>query len=155
MQSDVPSLAQTLRLDCVSIIAPATKAEALDMTARLFEGHPAIRDFAAFRGAIHQREGVVSTGIGLGVAVPHVKIPEVTDYVLAVARCVTPIDFDSIDGEPVRLIFMIGASHRAALTYVRFLAQVVKLVRDDACRAALLQAESAARMHAIVVAGAA
>lgn len=153
MQVEVPSVSDIVKLTHVAIISPKDKREALNMTAELLKGHAAILDFAAFRSAIHQREEVVSTGVGLGVAVPHVKIPEVTDYVLAIARCATPIEFDSLDGQPVRLIFMIGASHRSALSFVRFLAQVVRLVKDDGRRQALLEADNARRMHEIFVSG--
>lgn len=154
MHPEIPPVSAILKPDYVSIINPRDKNEALSLTAELLKGHEAIKDFTAFRNSIFQRESVVSTGIGLGVAVPHVKIPEVSDYVLAVARSTIPIDFDSLDGQPVRLLFMIGASDRAAVTYVRFLAQVVGLVKDDDRRNALIHAEDAREIYRILVPGA-
>lgn len=144
---EIPRVSEILNPENVAVIDPADKSDAIRQTMALLRNHPAIHDYEAFTRAILKREELVSTGIGVGVAVPHAKIAEIGGYVLAVSRCVRPVDFDSIDGEPVQLLFVIGASDRAALTFVRFLAQIVHMVKDGARRAALLEAPDARAIY--------
>ncbi|MEN6626735.1 MAG: PTS sugar transporter subunit IIA [Candidatus Sumerlaeia bacterium] len=94
----------------------------------------------AFYQAVLKREAMISTGVGMGIAIPHVKIPEVTDYVAAVGRSRQGIDFDALDGAPVHLIFMIGASDRQTREFVKILAQVTHLLKSRSTREALLAA---------------
>jgi len=117
-----------------------TKREALRELADLLAGDPNVTDLRAFLGAIYKREELVSTGVGLGVAIPHVKIPEVRDYVFAVGRKVEGIEFDSLDGQPVRLVFMIGASDKQTRDFVKMLARVMRLLKNGATRVKLLEA---------------
>lgn len=119
-----------------------TKREALAELAALFAGDPRMINPAVFLDAIYRREALVSTGVGLGVAIPHVKIPEVSDYVIAVGRRRAGLEFDSLDNQPVRLIFMIGAAESQRGDFVRVLARVMKLLKDGANRVALLEAET-------------
>ncbi|MEA1912304.1 MAG: PTS sugar transporter subunit IIA [candidate division WOR-3 bacterium] len=59
--------------------------------------------------SVLQREKMGSTGIGNGIAIPHTRSMVVTDLMIAIGRPSTPLDFDAIDGKPVRLIFLIVA----------------------------------------------
>lgn len=105
------------------------KLAALNELCDVSEHHEHVRDGAAFRQAIFEREKLVSTGIGIGVAVPHVKIASVSDYVVTVGRSKQGIEYDAIDGAPVHLVFMIGASDKQTAEFVRVLAAVVRLVK--------------------------
>lgn len=122
-------------------LAGSTKAECLRELGALVAADPNVTDGAAFLEAIFKREELVSTGVGLGVAIPHVKIPEVRDYVVAVGRKREGIEFDSLDGQPVRLIFMIGASEEQTRDFVKMLARVMRLLKSGDTRVALLDAE--------------
>lgn len=117
-----------------------TKKEALQELAALLEDDPNITNHNAFLEAIYKREELVSTGVGLGVAIPHVKIPEVKDYVVCVGRKVEGLEFDSLDSQPVRLVFMIGASERQTRDFVKMLARVMHLLKNGSNRVALLEA---------------
>ena len=141
MSQDPTSLHDFLRAEYIVDLAATTKKEALQELCELLDGDPRIRDAEAFRTAIFERESLVSTGIGLGVAIPHVKIPEVEDYVVAVGRKSDGLEFDSIDGQPVRLIFMIAASEAQTGEFVRMLARVVRLVKGGETRVRLLEAK--------------
>ncbi|MBI1785787.1 PTS sugar transporter subunit IIA [Candidatus Sumerlaeota bacterium] len=134
-------LHQLIRPERVIDLKATTKREALKELAGLLAGDPNITDPGIFLDAIFKREELVSTGVGLGVAIPHVKIPEVKDYVIAVGRKVEGIEFDSLDGQPVRLIFMIGASEHQTRDFVKMLARVMRLLKNGAVRVALLEAE--------------
>lgn len=118
-----------------------SKREALLELAESLRGDSNIANHAAFVEAIFKREELVSTGVGLGFAIPHVKIPEVKDYVVAVGRKKEGLEFDSVDGQPVRLIFMIGASEHQTRDFVKMLARVMKLLKSGETRLALIEAK--------------
>lgn len=118
-----------------------TKRDVLKELCDVLEGNPSVTDPAAFLEAIYQREELASTGVGLGVAIPHVKIPEIKDYVISVGRKPEGLEFDSLDGEPVRLVILIGASDGQTRDFVRMLARVMRLLKNGANRVKLLEAK--------------
>jgi mannitol/fructose-specific phosphotransferase system IIA component (Ntr-type) len=101
-----------------------------------------VRDPDVFYRSILKREEQSSTGVGMGIGIPHVKIPEVTDYVMAVGRCARGIDFQSHDGQPVHLIFLIGSSDRQTREFVKILASLTKLLKSERNRKELLEADT-------------
>jgi len=119
-----------------------TKKEALRELTDVLSRNPNVQDAETFLRAIYQREELASTGVGLGVAIPHVKIAQVRDYAIAVGRKTEGMDFDSLDGQPVRLIVMIGASDRQTRDFVKMLARVMRLLKDVANRDRLLEAKN-------------
>ncbi|MCK6438892.1 MAG: PTS sugar transporter subunit IIA [Planctomycetes bacterium] len=92
--------------------------------------------------AILERESIMSTGIGISIAIPHAKIADVTDFTLAVGRKKDGIDYDSLDGQPVKIIIMIAAPEGQQNTYLRVLAKVTHVLRDDGARAKILAAKA-------------
>lgn len=129
-----------IRPERIVDLKATTKKEALQELAEMVAGDPNVTDGQAFIDAIFKREELVSTGVGLGVAIPHVKIPEVKDYVIAVGRKNDGIEFDSLDQQPVRLIFMIGASEQQTRDFVKMLARIMRLLKNGSNRVALLEA---------------
>jgi len=103
---------------------------------------PLITDKEEFTQAIFKREQIISTGVGIGVAVPHVKIPEVKDFVAAIGRSFKGIDFESLDDEPVHIVVMIGASDKQAGEFLKVLAAVVLKLKDKEFRRAVMLARS-------------
>lgn len=77
-----------------------------------------------------QRERLGSTGLGRGIAVPHVKLTGLQGIVCLFARLTKPIDFESLDGEPVDLIFMLLAPDHAGGDHLKALARISRLVRE-------------------------
>ncbi|OPZ15760.1 MAG: PTS system fructose-specific EIIABC component [candidate division BRC1 bacterium ADurb.BinA364] len=127
-----------------------TKEEALRQLAEAFRGEPKVANLDRFIEAIFAREKVISTGIGIGVAVPHVKIPEVSDFVLAFGRHREGLDFDSLDDQPVHLLAMIGASEAQAGEFLKMLARLVRTFRARDVRRKLMQAENAEAFRAVL-----
>ncbi|MFA5951630.1 MAG: PTS sugar transporter subunit IIA [Hyphomicrobium sp.] len=82
--------------------------------------------------ALMQRERLGSTGLGRGIAIPHVKLKSLTGIVTLFARLAKPIDFESPDGEPVDLIFVLLAPDHAGGDHLKALARISRLVRDPA-----------------------
>lgn len=101
-----------------------------------------VENVEALKEAILEREAIMSTGIGLSIAVPHAKIDAVKDFVLAIGRKSDGIDYDSLDGVPVKIIVMIAAPDNEQNRYLRILAKVTHVLRDSAARAKILVAES-------------
>lgn len=145
-----PKLSELIDPDSIKNLEATTKAETLEEMVALIGRSPRVTDVDAYRDAILAREQLTSTGIGLSVAIPHVKIPSVTDYVIAVGRCASGVDFDSLDGVPVKLVFMVGASDRQAIDFVQMLARIVNLIKDEATRTALLEADSPEAVCAVI-----
>ncbi|WP_072395686.1 PTS sugar transporter subunit IIA [Hyphomicrobium sp. CS1GBMeth3] len=79
-----------------------------------------------------QRERLGSTGLGRGIAVPHVKLQGLSGIVCLFARLVKPIDFESQDDEPVDLIFLLLAPDHAGGDHLKALAKISRLVREPA-----------------------
>ncbi len=140
MSSSPIQLHEYLQSEYIVDLHAKTKKDALQELCKLVSKDARITDAGVFRKAIFDREELVSTGIGVGVAIPHVKIPEVVDYVIAVGRRSEGIQFDSLDGQPVNLIFLIGASDTQTSEFVRMLARIVRLVKEGGTRNRLLEA---------------
>lgn len=101
--------------------------------------------------AIEERERVLSTGIGHGIAIPHAKSPLVNDLVLVAGTAPVGIPFDALDGEPVRLLFLLIGPESAAGQHVKALSRIARLVRRESVREALVAAPDPARFQQSVV----
>ncbi|MFG1297708.1 MULTISPECIES: PTS IIA-like nitrogen regulatory protein PtsN [Xanthobacter] len=77
-----------------------------------------------------QRERLGSTGVGNGIAIPHGKLPNLDKLVGLFARLEKPIDFESLDGEPVDLVFLLLAPEAAGADHLKALARVARMLRD-------------------------
>lgn len=133
-------LSELIKPDYVMDLEVESKEAALKALSDRLSQDPVIQDPEAFYRAILHREEQVSTGCGMGIAIPHVKIPEVSDYVVGVGRVEKGIDFQALDGKPVYLIFMIGASARQTREFVKILAQVTHLLKDPETRQGMMGA---------------
>lgn len=100
-------------------------------------------NFEEVLAAVDERETVLSTGIGFGVAIPHGRSPSVSELVLACGSTPEPVGFEAIDGEPVRLFFLLVGPERCAGQHVKALGRIARLVRDEPLRARLLAARTA------------
>lgn len=97
-------------------------------------------DYAALLGAVQEREAGGSTGIGFGVAIPHARSAGVPELSLVCGVSPSPVAFDSIDGEPVRLFFLIVGPPASAGQHVKVLGRIAKLVRQEQVRQRLFEA---------------
>ncbi len=128
-------------------------AGAIKVDLRAAEKRPAVRemveglreagcianeDVESIVRAIMKREEVGSTGIGKGVAVPHAKHPKVKKLIGAVARSVQGVEFNALDGQPVKLMFLLISPVDAAGPHIKALERIFTLLKnDDFCRFAL------------------
>ena len=98
--------------------------------------------------AILQREELLPTGIGMGVAVPHCKDKRIKDFSVALGRTLKPIDYGSSDGQPVRILAMIVAPDSRQDEYLRLLSRVTKLLRTE--REKMLEIKHLKDIHEVV-----
>lgn len=103
-----------------------------------------IVDKENFFEAIIKREKIVSTGIGMGVAIPHAKLPIFNRFFLAVGlqKAKEGINWDALDGAPVRLIFMIGGPANQQTDYLKILSRLTAAIKDEDRRKKLLNTQS-------------
>lgn len=93
--------------------------------------------------AVQDRESVLSTGIGNGVAIPHGKSAAVPELRMAAGLTRESVDFDALDGQPVKLFFLLVGPESAAGAHIKALSRISRLVRKDSVRDRLMQAASA------------
>ncbi len=109
-------------------------------------------DAAEILAAVREREAVLSTGIGFGIAIPHAKARSVATLGLVAGVSKLPIPFDAIDGEPVRLFFLLVGPEAAAGLHVKALSRIARVVRREQVREALLAAPTAEAFIKIIAA---
>lgn len=97
-----------------------------------------------------QRERLGSTGLGRGIAIPHAKMPGLDRIVTLFARLSSPIDFDSVDGEPVGLVFLLLAPEHAGADHLKALARISRLLRDPLTLEKLKSARDRTALHAVL-----
>lgn len=128
-----------------------TKEEALRELVDVLATSPNVTDKDELLKAIFEREKVISTGVGIEVALPHVKIPSVKDFVIAIGRSHKGIDFDSLDDKPVYIIVMIGANDKQAGDFLKVLAQLVLKLKNKNFRKAVMFAKSPKRIRELFI----
>jgi len=97
-----------------------------------------------------EREALQSTGIGEGVAIPHGKLPGLGDLVASFARSRKGLDFDSIDGQPTQLFFLLVVPEHSGGAHLKALARISRLFRDASFRQKLVEAESLDEVFAAI-----
>jgi len=133
-------------------IAARTKDDLISRMVDLLGRSPKIKDKAAFLRDVRAREALVPTGVGYGVGFPHAKSDAATSVVFAVGRADTGIDFEALDKEPVRLVFLIAApkGEEPSRVYLNLMARLSFLMKDQANRKRLLTTDSVADVMALL-----
>ncbi len=129
---------RSILLDAV----PKSKPEALDTAIELMAKSGKIRDIEAYRKQVYAREEESTTGIGEGIAIPHGKCDAVTKPGLAAMVIKDGVDFDSLDGEPVKLLFLIAAPNTKDNVHLDVLSKLSVLMMDEEFSDALCNAGS-------------
>ncbi len=101
-------------------------------------------------GAVLQREREFPTGIGYGVAVPHGRTPALGHLVTVAGTTPAPVAYETVDGEPVRLFFLLAGPESTAGDHVKVLSRISRLVRRVPVRERLLAASTPAEFHRVL-----
>ena len=97
-----------------------------------------------------ERERLGSTGIGDGIAIPHGKMPELDQLLLSFGRSGAGGDFDSLDGKPAHLFFLVVAPEQSAGVHLKALARISRLLKSQAMRRDLMSAGDAAQIFSLI-----
>ena len=123
----------------VIVLDAADKTTVLTRLVDLLAESPFVKSREALLKGILAREEMMSTGIGFGIGVPHVRIDSVSDLVMAVAVCKQPIgDYISLDGLPVQIVCMLAARSDQHTKYIRTLSSVSSRLKDPATRESII-----------------
>ena len=140
-------------LDARSILlnaSPKSKNEALDQIVDLMVKSEKINDKEAYRKQVYAREEESTTGIGEGIAIPHGKCDAVTKPGLAAMVVKDGVDFDSLDGEPVTLMFLIAAPNTEDNIHLDVLSKLSVLLMNEEFTEALRNAETVEEFMGII-----
>lgn len=107
------------------------------------KGDESIIDLEKVREVVLEREKIMSTGIGNGFAIPHGKTNAVKGIVAVFGKLKEPIDFESVDGKPVNLIFLMVGREDAVGEHIKMLSRISRIMNKDEAHSKLLKAETA------------
>lgn len=143
-------IANYLDENLVSFLEAETQENALTTLVDLLDKENKLSDRDAFYRAILEREKIVSTGIGISVAIPHAKLSGYDDFFIAIGiQKKEGIEWQALDGLPVRIIFMIGGPEDKQTQYLNILSMLTAAIKDEDRRKALLKATNSTDAIAI------
>ena len=137
--------------DRVVFINQTTKHDALVQLAGVLANAPQVKNAAELTEGILKREELMSTGIGMGIALPHVRLASVTDLVMAVGVCKKPItDYQTIDDTPVDLLFMIAAAYNQHSLYLKTISHFCGKLKQEGLHENIVNANDAQEVFSLL-----
>ena len=131
-------LSELLTADRVKVpLGSRSKEEMLRELVELAVGDRGAQIVETVLGAVRDREGVLSTGIGGGVAIPHGKTTAVDQLIMAAGVAREPVEFDALDAQPVELFFLLIGPESASGAHVKALSRISRLLRREQLRSTL------------------
>ncbi|MDY6914071.1 MAG: PTS sugar transporter subunit IIA [Planctomycetota bacterium] len=135
----------------VILLAGSTKTEVLDELADLMVRADAGINHGQLQEAIHKREKLMSTGIGHGLAIPHVRLAGLRDPLMAIGVCRDGIDdYESLDNKPVRIVILIAAPAGQHEVYIRLLAKASDVLKLEEIRRSIVESDSPEEIYRIL-----
>ena len=120
----------------------STKEEIINAMIDLAASQEKVLDKEKLRTAIFDREKIMSTGVGSGFAIPHGKTDSVSDIVAAFAVTAKPINYQSLDEQPVRIVFLLVGRDNMVGPHIKLLSRISRLMNKEEFRNKLLEATS-------------
>jgi PTS system fructose-specific IIA component/PTS system nitrogen regulatory IIA component len=117
-----------------------SKDKIIEAMLAMVADHHHVKDTERLAEDVRKREQEMSTGIGKNIGLPHAKTPAVTDPVLAVATLSREVDFDSIDNQPVQLVFLLATPEAMLAEHLKLLGRITRLAGRDDVRRKILEA---------------
>ena len=126
----------------VTNLPGTSKNDILNAMIELAAKSDRVVDKERMRSAILEREKIMSTGVGSGFAIPHGKTDAVQDIVAAFAITEQPIDYQSLDDQPVRIVFLLVGKDNSVGPHIKLLSRISRLMNKEDFRKKLLEAKS-------------
>lgn len=141
-------LLDILTPECIKVPLESTDKRAVidelvDLLAQLGKVH----DPASLKEAVWAREQIRTTGIGQGLAIPHGKCEGLPSLAMAIGKPASPIDFEAIDGQPVRLVVLLASPPDRTSDHIQALSRVSRLITIDDFRDRIYAAQSAQEIY--------
>ncbi len=139
-----------LRADKVlSSMEGTNKTEIIDELINLFKDDERIKNLEEMRNAVHDREKIMSTGVGKGFAIPHAKTDSVNEIIAAFGRLDKPIDFQALDEQPVNLVFLLIGKESLVGPHIKLLSRISRMMNKDEFRESLANATTAEEIYSL------
>lgn len=149
--SQTVSIETLLSLDRIVFLNHKYKRDALLELASVIATAPQVKNRQELINEILRRDELMSTAIGSGVAIPHVRLASVTDLVVAVGISnVDIVDFQALDEEPIRLLFMIAAAYNQHTYYLQTLSLFNTRLKQSSLRQSLINAQSPEEVYQVL-----
>lgn len=136
----------------IPALGASSKPEIIhELAGHLSEHHERLEK-SGLAKVLSDRESLASTAIGEGVAIPHGKVPSLEEIVACIGRAREGVDFDSMDGKPTYLFFVMVAPENSTGAHLKALARISRVFKDAGFRRRLLEAPDAESMFEIIAA---
>jgi len=117
-----------------------TKEEVIKELIDLFQNDSRVNDIDKVRTAVMEREKVMSTGVGKNFAIPHGKTDAVKDILCAFGKSKFPVDYQSLDSQPVHLVFLLVGKDNLVSMHIKLLSRISRMMTKDTFREKLFDA---------------
>ncbi len=118
------------------------KEDVINELIDLFQNDSRVQDIDKVRDCVLEREQIMSTGVGKGFAIPHGKTNAVTDILAAFGKTNKPVEYDSLDGQPVHLVFLLVGKDNLVSKHIKLLSRISRMMNKDEFREKLLKSNS-------------
>lgn len=146
------NLSSILSIECIQAPLSATEKQgAINELVDLLAVNKKIKDPDSLKDAVWSREQTRTTGIGHGLAIPHGKCDCIQSPTLAIGRPSTPMDFESMDSQPVELIVLLASPTASTREHIEALAQVSRIMNNPTFRDEIYRAENAEAIFNLLV----
>ena len=136
--------------NCIVELKTSDKIEALKILVNLLAKNEKVTDKNKLEDAIFERENLMSTGIGYGIAIPHARDKSVKDFVIALGIQRAGISYESIDDKPVNLIFMIASPENKNREYIIIMSELSFILKDKLLIDKILHSNSEKEIYRII-----
>jgi PTS system nitrogen regulatory IIA component len=127
------------------------KKGVLEELAEVITNHEPSLDTGSLIRVLLERERLGSTGIGDGVAIPHGKFRGVTHPIISFGRSLKGLDFESMDGQPAFLFFLLVAPENSASVHLKALAKIAKILKNGSFRKVLMEASTKKELYQTII----
>jgi mannitol/fructose-specific phosphotransferase system IIA component (Ntr-type) len=138
----VKSLIEHTDVHYIKWLTSQKKLDAIRELAEVFTGSEPCPDVDGLIAALTEREEIMSTGIGFGIAIPHARISSVKEMVFAIGISKEGIEFDSFDGSPVRLVILVAAGVQQHREYLKLLSRIMTVIKQGDNKDRIMNASS-------------
>ena len=143
-------ICEILRVErIISSLRGATKAEVIDELINLFKDDERVNNLEGLRSAVHEREKIMSTGVGKGFAIPHAKTNSVNEIIAAFGKLDKPLDFQALDEQPVNIIFLLVGKENMVGPHIKLLSRISRMMNKDEFRESLANAKTPEEIYSL------